>query len=423
MLHARTAPVVGARERALIFAGRGRARFDTPYHSRSMQPRQSNARPSADGARAAAAPTRALSPPEETMSRDSRAADGGVSLTALTLAGLLVIAVAGLFATVTLGATPAQGRDYRLTVLHVSDLQSRLEPVTDAGAACGAEDVQARRCYGGAARLAARIKKERAAGGNIVVVNAGNALTGPFYDQYKQQAISDTLNLIGFDAMTVGDREFVDGTQMLAQFQQTARFPLLGANVDVQRDPHMRDRIYPFLATVVGGEQVALLGYSSEQLLEQARPSGVVRVEPIETALHRWMEQLHMMGINKVIAISHAGRERDREIATRVDGIDVIVGAAPEQIGSKVARYLVVHKGPNGHPVLLAQPDAFGRSLGRLAVTFDASGVPTTWQGDALEITVADAEDQAVKAHVATLAAPLTARPVADRRAQPSPLR
>ncbi|MEJ0071770.1 MAG: hypothetical protein WDO24_27015 [Pseudomonadota bacterium] len=181
----------------------------------------------------------------------------------------------------------------------------------------------------------------------------------------------------------------------------------------------MRDRIYPFLATMIGGEQVALIGYSTEHLIEMARPTGVIRIESIETALRRWMQQLEMMGINKVIAISHAGRERDREIASTIPGLAVIVGAAPDPAGGKVARYLVVHKGPTGAPVLLVQPDAFGRSLGRLDVTFDGRGVPAHWTGNALEITDAGAEDPGIKAFVAQLAAPLTARPVADRRLQP----
>jgi len=41
------------------------------------------------------------------MSSDYRTADRGVSLTALALAGLLIIALTGVIATVTLGATPA----------------------------------------------------------------------------------------------------------------------------------------------------------------------------------------------------------------------------------------------------------------------------------------------------------------------------
>jgi len=304
--------------------------------------------------------------------------------------------------------------DYRLVVLHVSDLQSRLDPVTGSGAACAPADRG--HCYGGAAHLAARIHAERATGGNVVVVNAGNALTGsPFYDQYKQRAISDTLNLMGFDAMTVGERDFIDGTGMLSQFQANARFPLLGANIDVQSDPAMRDRIYPFLATTVGGEPVALIGYSTEQLIALAKPTGVIHVQPIETALKRWMAQIEMMGINKVIAISHAGHERDREIAATIPGIDAIVSAAPDPAGGKLARYLTVHKGPGGQPVIMVQSDAYGRSLGRLELTFDGRGVPTRWSGDAIEITDASAEDPTVKAFVGQLAAPLANQAVADR--------
>lgn len=309
--------------------------------------------------------------------------------------------------------------DWRLTVLHVSDLQSRLEPVTEAGAACAPDQ----RCYGGAARLAARVRAERAnAGHNVVVLNAGNALTGPFYERHTQRAIADTLNLVGFDAMTVGDRDFVGGTETLGQFQRTARFPLLGANFDLQRDPHMRDRLYPFLATVVGGEQLALIGYSTEQLIERAKPRGVIKVEPIETALRRWMEQFKMMGINKVVAISAAGRERDREIANAIEGIDVIVGGAPDPANR--ARYLVVHKGPGGQPVVMVQSDAFGRSLGRLDVVFDAKGVLKSWKGDALELADGP-EDPAVKAMVGSFVNPPGSggRPIADRRTQPSAYR
>src|SRR5579885_272289 len=109
----------------------------------------------------------------------------------LIRSALLVTALAAL------RGAPHARAEYRLTVLHVSDLQSRLEPVTETGAPCAA-GAQAH-CYGGAARLAARIQAERARGGNVVVVNAGNALTGsPFYDTHKQRAISDTLNLLGF---------------------------------------------------------------------------------------------------------------------------------------------------------------------------------------------------------------------------------
>src|SRR3954465_7596427 len=80
-----------------------------------------------------------------------------VTHSALTRAILL----AGVAGTLALTA-PAHAADYKITILHVNDLRSRLEPVTESGAKCTPEDSQAKRCAGGVARLAARIKSEKA---------------------------------------------------------------------------------------------------------------------------------------------------------------------------------------------------------------------------------------------------------------------
>ena len=324
---------------------------------------------------------------------------------------------------------PGAAADYKLTILHVNDLQSRLEPVTETGAACTAADVEARRCAGGVARLAARIKAEKAGAANVIVVDAGNAFTGSrFYDTHKHRAISETMNLIGFDAMTVGDREFVDGTEMLSRFQQAVRFPLLGANVDVQRDPFMKDRIYPILVTDRGSDRIGLIGYSTEHLVELAKPTGVVYIQRIEAALKFWINQMQMMGVNKIIAVSHAGLERDRQVAAAVAGIDVIVGSAVGAPASPTKgapakgaapHYPMVLKGVGGQSVLLVHAGEFGRSLGRLDVTFDAKGVPKHWTGGTIELIDADAEDPGLKDLVAALAPATAALPAAT----PSALR
>jgi 5'-nucleotidase len=330
------------------------------------------------------------------------------SLPAVLLRATRIAAVGGALAL----AAPAGAADYKLTILHVNDLQSRLEPVNETGAPCTPADIQAHHCAGGMARLAARIASERATAPNVLVVDAGNAFTGtPIYDMYKHRAISETMNLIGFDAMTVGDREFVDGTEMLSRFQQSVRFPLLGANVDVQSDPYMKDRIYPILVTERGGDRVGLVGYSNEHLIERANPKGVVYVQRIEAALDRWVKQIQMMGVNKIIAVSHAGFERDRQVAASTPGIDVIVGdteGAPAATG-KGANPTVL-KGVGGQSVLLVHAGEFGRSLGRLDVTFDGKGVPKHWQAATIELTDDVAEDQRLKDLVASLAAAAATR-------------
>ncbi|MBI3516494.1 MAG: hypothetical protein HY060_20875, partial [Proteobacteria bacterium] len=207
-------------------------------------------------------------------------------------------------------------------------------------------------------------------------------------------------------------------TEMLARFQQAARFPLLGANVDVQRDPYMKDRIYPILVTDRGHERIALIGYSAENLVELAKPTGVVFVNRIEASLKFWINQIQLMGVNKIIAISHAGLERDKQIAATVAGIDVIVGSAVGALHSTkgavppakgAASHPMVLKGIGGHSVLLVQAGEFGRSLGRLDVTFDAKGVPKQWKAETFELVDGHPEDQGLKDLVATLASPSTA--------------
>ena len=314
-------------------------------------------------------------------------------------------------------AAPAGATDFKLTILHVNDLQSRLEPVTAAGAACAPADVAAQQCAGGVARLAARIATEKATAANVVVVDAGNSLTGsPFYDQHKERALSETMNLVGFDAMTVGDREFVDGTQLLSRFQEAIKFPLLGANVDVQHDPYMKDRIYPILVTDRGGDRIALIGYSSERLIELAKPTGIVYVQKIEAALKFWVQQVQLMGVNKIIAVSHAGLERDRQVAATVAGIDVIVGSTAAELhqgapAKDADHYPLVVKGVGGQSVLLVHAAPYGRSLGRLDVTFDAKGVPRHWSGGTIALTDASAEDARLKDLVAALATSTAALP------------
>jgi 2',3'-cyclic-nucleotide 2'-phosphodiesterase (5'-nucleotidase family) len=187
----------------------------------------------------------------------------------------------------------------------------------------------------------------------------------------------------------------------------------------------MKDRIYPILVTD-RGERIGLIGYSTEHLIELAKPTGVVYVKQIEAALRFWVKQIQMMGVNKIIAISHAGFERDKQVAASVEGIDVIVGsalgapalpaAAPHDPHGKkpapaASQYPTIVKGVGGQSVVLVHAGEFGRSLGRLDVTFDAKGVPKHWQAETFELTDAAAEDSGLRDLVASLATSTAALP------------
>lgn len=304
-------------------------------------------------------------------------------------------------------AVPAAAQDYKLTILHTSDVLSRYEPVLADGTTCTAEQRAGDDCFGGAARLAGRIKLERAAVRNVLIVDAGNMFTGSnFWTTHKQRAAVELMNKSGFDAMQVGHTEFAEGSEPLGQFVQKTHFPLLGANINVERDPYLKDLIFPILITERGGERFGLIGMGAEDTPRVSKPSDRTRFDKLDTALPFWLRILAAQKIDKVIAISYAGFDRDKQIAQSLTGIDVIIGGNSKdyQPGPGKGDPTVL-KAPNGHTVLVAQTPGYGRYLGKLDVTFGRDGGLKKWKGEQLALDRKTPEDPDVRATVDQLVA------------------
>src|SRR5690606_2361269 len=104
----------------------------------------------------------------------------------------------GAAAAFTLGAgytLPAQA-DFTLTILHFNDFHSRFESITSSDSTCDAAGEEKGECFGGIARLKTAIDQERQkvndAGGNVVVLSAGDNFQGSlFYTYYKGKVVAD----------------------------------------------------------------------------------------------------------------------------------------------------------------------------------------------------------------------------------------
>src|SRR5690606_1298295 len=147
----------------------------------------------------------------------------------------------------TLGlSTAASFADYTLNILHINDWHSRIESNNKYESTCSAEEESKNECIGGAARLVTAInqERERLNGQNVLLLNGGDNLQrSPFYTTYKDAAEAEFLNLMKFDAMTVGNHEFDDGEDALAPFLDVIRFPVLSANVQASAASKVGDRI------------------------------------------------------------------------------------------------------------------------------------------------------------------------------------
>lgn len=305
--------------------------------------------------------------------------------------------------------------DFTMTILHTGDAASRLEPVTADGKPCTVEERAGEGCFGGLARLAGQVAAERASHRTTLLLNAGGQFGGSaFWSQHRQQPLVDLMNRIRFDAMGVGYAELREGSETLGTFIRTAQFPLLGANVNTDKDPYLKDMIYPMLVTDRSGYRFGLLGIAAEDTTSKANHAPTVRIHSLAEKLPFWIKQMGFMGVTTVIAVSYAGYERDLEIARTVPGIDVIIGANGGTLlgkgrGAKGA-YPAVVNGPGGQKVLVAHAGQFGQYLGKLTVTFDNAGKPKSWSGEPVLLDRTVPEDPDIRATVEQLAGALGPR-------------
>ena len=306
-------------------------------------------------------------------------------------------------------------KPFTLTIIHTNDVHDRVDPVTAYNNTCGAKDRAKKRCYGGYARLMTLIHSLRKSSKNPIVLSGGDQFQGSlFYRTYKGRLAVQAMNLIGYDATAIGNHEFDDGPAVLARFIRAAHFPVVATNIDVTHEPALNRLIRSFTTLQVGGQEIGIVGYTTVETPALSKTGKrVVFLRP-ETALTGAVAILKFRGINKIIAVSHAGFNRDKQVAAAVDGIDVIVGGHTNTLLSNTARgaqgpYPVVVKSPSGKPVLVVQAYAFSRYVGKLEVAFDKAGVPTKWKGDLVPVGFDIAKHPKMEALINAMRGPVDA--------------
>lgn len=276
-------------------------------------------------------------------------------------------------------AQPGQS-DFALTILHTNDVHAHISEFDASGQTCTPEKKAQGQCQGGAARLATAVRQARAEHPNTLLLDAGDWFQGTLaYARLKDAPLRDVTSRLGYQAMAPGNHEFDDGPAMLADFISGVPFPVVAANLDASAEPALAGKIAPYVVLDVGGRQVGVVGVANEDTPGLSSPGPNVRFAPAEEPLRAAVAELAGRGVNVVVALSHAGFERDKELAATVAGLDVIVGGhshvllsndSPEAVGPYPLRI----SGPAGDTACVVTAGAWGRYLGRLDLRFDAQG-------------------------------------------------
>jgi len=320
-------------------------------------------------------------------------------VTALLCALLLLLTACG-----AANREPVAG-GLELRILHVNDTHAFLAGTDAHMNAC----FEATDCRGGLARVSAAIRAARHEQDNVIALDAGDQFQGTlFYSVNKWPMIAAADALLPYDAMTLGNHEFDEGCRELARFLEVQPLPVLAANLAPQQGcPLAGSRIRPYLVQTIRGTRVGIIGLANDDVTALAAACPQTTFRDARTTLQHYIAELEAQGIRHIIAVTHLGLERDKELARSVNGVDVIVGGHSHTYlgpGSTEGPYPIVEHAPDGAPVLVVTAARATRYLGDLSITFDAAGIPAAWTGGPRELVPALPQEEAMTRLVANYA-------------------
>lgn len=201
----------------------------------------------------------------------------------------------------------------------------------------------------GLARTAALIDQIRSEAGNSVLLDNGDVIQGNPMGDYiaYEKGLDDAphpviaaMNVLGYEAGTLGNHEFNYGLDFLGAALAGANFPIVSANlVNADGTPFIEPyRIIEKQLTDGSGAthtiRLGLIGFLPPQIMtwDSSHLAGKVDTIGIIEAAQKYVPEMREKGVDLVIALSHsgisaelgAGENASLQLA-EVEGIDVVL--------------------------------------------------------------------------------------------------
>lgn len=255
-----------------------------------------------------------------------------------------------------------------LEVLHTNDTHSCIMPLNPNLA----DTAVAGR--GGFLRRVAMIKEERAKNPDLLLIDSGDFSQGsPFYTMFKGDVEIGLMNLMGYDAVTIGNHEFDFGLENMARIFKMAKFPVVCANYDFT-GTCVEGLVKPYVIIKRNGLKIGLFGLSPqlEGLVDLSKCKGVTYLDPVEVGNRVAAELKHDKKCDVVICVSHLGwllpdEMGDQKLLASSKDIDLVLGGHSHSY-FKDLRYV---NNADGKAVPVDQNGKNAMYVGKLTLSFD----------------------------------------------------
>ena len=253
-----------------------------------------------------------------------------------------------------------------LTILHTNDTHSCVMPLS----VHLADTLQAGR--GGFLRRIAMLKEERRKDPGLLLFDSGDFCQGsPYYTLFKGDVESGLMNMMHYDAGTIGNHEFDFGLENMARVFKRLNFPIVCANYRFHE--YGLDKIVkPYVILKRNGLKIGVFGLSPrlDGLVDHKNYRSTEYLDPVKTA-QETADLLKTKHCDLVVCISHLGWEEkgmgDQEVISHTRGIDLVLGGHSHTYFRQL-RYV---DNLDGKPVADDQNGKSGIYIGKMKITLE----------------------------------------------------
>lgn len=295
-------------------------------------------------------------------------------------------------------ASAANVQAFDLTLIHINDHHSNLEPST-LDIQLGGEATRVE--VGGFPRVTNTIAQLRETRPNPIALHAGDAITGDlYYTLFRGEADAALMNTVCFDAFALGNHEFDDGDAGLANFLNdlnggSCQTPVLAANVVPAVGTPLRPTannslIQPYHIIERSGERIGVIGIDIKNKTQNSSsPLATTEFLDETRTAQRYIDQLTAQGVDKIVLLTHYQYQNDLKLAQSLRNVDVIIGGDSHTLLGDFSDIGLESAGPyptrltnaSGQPVCVAQAWQYSTVVGELQVSFDDRGVVESCSG------------------------------------------
>lgn len=236
-----------------------------------------------------------------------------------------------------------------------------------------------------------------------LLLSGGDINTGtPESDIFNAEPDFKGMNMLGYDAMAVGNHEFDNPLDILLKQKSLANFPFLSSNIFYKKNNELVFK--PYIVKEINGYKVVIVGFTTEDTMKitlDANVKDVMFKSPIEIGKKLIPEIKEKINPHIIIAVTHMGHydngnygdkaPGDITLAREVKGINLIVGGHTQQPLKEVVKV---------GDTYIVQAGEWGKYLGKIGFSLYPNRVVNLRSMELIPVNykteVKTAEDQEV---------------------------